>query len=141
MNFIEYSAATKKAGNYFKTQMEVLAKELEISRPEAQIMLFLYNNEHKDTARDICELMGLSKAYVSKAVEGLLQNEYIEIQVEKNDRRFQHMKLTEKAIEKAKVLREGQIEFFKRILEGIEEKDLQIFFQVCGRIADNAQKL
>lgn len=111
-----------------------------ITKPEADVLAFLYNNPTCDTAKDIVKLKGFSKAYVSKAVEPLLEKELITIYVDKNDRRCQHLKLTEKAKSVVIKLHKMQHKFINKITNGIDEKDIQNYLAVIERFAENALK-
>ena len=116
------------------------ADECGISKPEADILAFLYNNPTCDTAKDIVKLKGFSKSYVSKAVEPLLSKGLISIEIDIIDRRCQHLKLTEKSkpiIEKLYIM---QNNFVDKITEGIDKEDIKKYIEVMQRFSDNAQK-
>lgn len=116
------------------------ADECRITKPEADILAFLYNNPACDTAKDIAKLKGFSKAYVSKAVEPLLDKELIKIYIDKNDRRCQHLKLTEKSKPLVIKLQKMQIEFINKITDGIPKEDIEKYLEVMVGFANNALK-
>lgn len=114
--------------------------ECGITKPEADILAFLYNNPTCDTAKDIVKLKGFSKAYVSKAVEPLLDKGLITVYVDKNDRRCQHLKLTEKAKPIVIQLHKMQSQFIDKITNGISKEDIQKYLEVIEQFAVNALK-
>ena len=116
------------------------ADECGITKPEADILAFLYNNPACDTAKDIAKLKGFSKAYVSKAVEPLLDKELIKIYIDKNDRRCQHLKLTEESKPIIKELYDMQNKFINKITEGIDKKDIEKYLEVIQCFSENATK-
>ena len=116
------------------------AYECGISKPEADILAFLNNNPSCDTARDIVKLKGFSKAYVSKAVEPLILKGFIEVEVDKDDRRCQHLKLTEKSKPIVIKLYNMQSKFIDKITEGIDQKDIEKYLDVIQRFSENALK-
>ena len=108
---------------YYKLSCEA-AKKCGITKPEADILAFLFNNPKCDTAKDIVQLKGFSKAYVSKAVEPLLKKGFISIEVDKSDRRCQHLKLTSQSEEIVGELHKKQMEFLKKLTNNIPEEDI-----------------
>ena len=56
---------------YSKMIMEV-ADKYSMNKVEVDILLFLNNNPKYDTAKDIVELRGIAKSYVSKSVDKLV---------------------------------------------------------------------
>ena len=124
---------------YYNLSVKV-ANECGITKPEADILAFLNNNPSCDTARDIVKLKGFSKAYVSKAVEPLILKELIKVEVDKNDRRCQHLKLTEKSKPIVIKLYNMQSEFVEKITKGIDPKDIEKYIEVMHLFSENALK-
>lgn len=124
---------------YYNLSVKV-ANEFGITKPEADILAFLNNNPSCDTARDIVKLKGFSKAYVSKAVEPLILKELIKVEVNKNDRRCQHLKLTEKSKPILIKLHNMQNEFIEKITNGIDQKNIEKYIEVMHLFSENALK-
>lgn len=124
---------------YYNLSVKV-ANEFGITKPEADILAFLNNNPSCDTARDIVKLKGFSKAYVSKAVEPLILKELIKVEIDKDDRRCQHLKLTEKSKPILIKLHDMQNEFMEKITNGIDQKNIEKYIEVMHLFAENALK-
>lgn len=124
---------------YYSLSVKV-AYECGITKPEADILAFLNNNPTCDTAKDIVKLKGFSKAYVSKAVVPLLEKGFIKIDIDKSDRRCQHLKLTEKSKPIIKELYDMQNKFVNKITEGIDKKDIEKYLEVIQYFSENATK-
>lgn len=124
---------------YYNLSVKV-ANECGITKPEADILTFLNNNPSCDTAKDIVKLKGFSKAYVSNAVEPLILKELIKVEVNKNDRRCQHLKLTEKSKPIVIKLYNMQSEFIEKITKGIDPKDVEKYIEVMQLFSQNALK-
>lgn len=124
---------------YYNLSVKV-ANECGITKPEADILTFLNNNPSCDTAKDIVKLKGFSKDYVSKAVEPLILKELIKVEVNKNDRRCQHLKLTEKSKPIVIKLYNMQSEFIEKITKGIDPKDVEKYIEVMQLFSQNALK-
>lgn len=122
---------------YYKLSCEA-AKKCGITKPEADILAFLFNNPKCDTAKDIVQLKGFSKAYVSKAVEPLLKKGFISIEVDKSDRICQHLKLTSQSEEIVGELHKMQMEFLKKLTNNIPEEDILTFLEVTEKFANNS---
>ena len=124
---------------YYNLSVEV-ANECGITKPEADILAFLNNNPSCDTAKDIVKLRGFSKAYVSKAVEPLILKELIKVEVDKDDRRCQHLKLTEKSKPIVMKIYNMQSEFIEKITKGIDQKDIEKYIEVIKSFSQNSLK-
>lgn len=124
---------------YYNLSVKV-ANEFGITKPEADILAFLNNNPSCDTARDIVKLKGFSKAYVSKAVEPLILKELIKVEIDKDDRRCQHLKLTEKSKPILIKLHDMQNEFIEKITNGIDQKNIEKYIEVMHLFSENALK-
>ncbi len=124
---------------YYNLSVKV-ANEFGITKPEADILAFLNNNPSCDTARDIVKLKGFSKAYVSKAVEALILKELIKVEIDKDDRRCQHLKLTEKSKPILIKLHDMQNEFIEKITNGIDQKNIEKYIEVMHLFSENALK-
>lgn len=71
------------------------AARWQLSPAEIQILLFLDQMPHLDTARDVALHCGMSKASVSGNVLKLATRGLLTVDVDLKDRRFQHLTLTE----------------------------------------------
>lgn len=116
------------------------AEKSGITKPEADILIFLNNNPSFDTAKDISKLKGFSKAYVSKAVEPLFKKGLITIEVDSADRRCQHIKITEKATPIVAILHEMQVDFIDKITDGIDPEAIKTHWRVAELFSQNALK-
>ena len=128
----------KHMGDLYHKLSSKAAEECNLTKPEADILAFLFNNPKCDTAKDIVQLKGFSKAYVSKAVEPLLKKGFISIEVDKSDRRCQHLKLTSQSEEIVGELHKMQMEFLKKLTNNIPEEDILTFLEVTEKFANNS---
>lgn len=124
----------KKYDLYFNKAV----KECNITRPEADILVFIKNNPY-DTAIEIAKNGGFSKAYISKAICLLLKKDFISIKQDENDRRLQHLSLTEKSNEVLNKLLSAQNEFEKTITKGITEKEKENAQKFIEKILENTK--
>lgn len=112
---------------YRKLQDDICSK-YNISNVELDVLLFLSNNPKYDTAKDIVELRGLAKSYVSKAVDLLIRKEMISTFGDEKDRRITHLKLEEKSyeiIEEGKLSQNNFLEILYKDISQSERENLQ----------------
>lgn len=79
----------------FERMLSETAAKWQLSSSEIQILLFLDQMPHLDTARDVALHCGMSKASVSGNVLKLATRGLLTVDVDLKDRRFQHLTLTE----------------------------------------------
>ena len=133
-NFLYYVRLIKRM--YERTLAEA-AGRCGLSLPEADVLSFLRENPEFDAARDVALYREVSRAYVSKAVESLAGRGYIEIVQDKDDRRLQHLIITEKAKEAAKILHEAQFAFYGKVTRGLEAEELLAMLSAIEKCAGN----
>ena len=73
---------------------------------DIRVLLFFYEHKKWDTAKDIVQKHFLTKSYVSKAVDKLIEKGYLERRYYKEDRRYIHLVVQEKAVPVIKLIQE-----------------------------------
>ncbi len=116
-----------------------VADEFNISFPEAEVLSFLYEYKQFDTAKDIVSYKDVSKAYVSDAVYKLVKKNYLSIKVDKDDRRLQHLEITELAKKIAKSLQNAQQNFYKAIMSQLTDNEIQKLLTTIEKCAVGIQ--
>lgn len=130
----------KEAKNLYEKQFETLLEICNLSQLQMDVLLFLANNPEYDTAQSICSLRGLAKSNVSKGVDGLVRQGFLERQTDPDNRRTVHLKLTGKAMP---VVREGVIcqeKFSRLLIQGIPDAELEKARELFSRIHDNIRR-
>ncbi len=131
--------STRRVRELYDEAISRAASECGITKPEADVLLFLYNNPTLNTARDIVYYRGFSKAYVSKAVEPLLHRGYLSQVSDAQDRRKQLLSISggEDMIKK---LHRAQEEFMDELTRDIPQSDLDVFQRVSELMNKNAER-
>ena len=124
---------------YHETLKEC-SEKLGIARQEVDVLLFLNTHPLYNRACDVVNFRGLSKAYVSKALNSLLQNGFIRMELDSKDRRYQHIILEKKAEEIISYMRMKRRKMFESLIEGIPEEEMNIFFKVAELMIYNLKK-
>lgn len=121
---------------YAKCVGEICVKH-DITRMELDILLFLANNPHFDTAKEIIEVRYLSKSQVSSSIKlleerGLLKKEYTG-----GNRKTAHLVLCEEASAIIEDGRAAQEKFLAVILHGFTAEELECMKQHTDRMKKN----
>lgn len=132
--------STRRVRDQYDAAISRAAHQCGITRPEADVLLFLYNNPTLNTARDIVYYRGFSKAYVSKAVDPLIRQGMINMTTDPSDRRRQLLSISGGA-EIAEKLRTAQAAFLSALTEGIPQSELDCFMAVNEAMYKNAERI
>ncbi len=136
-NLNEFLTITHQFTKFYTQRISRAAEEFHISKVEADVLLFLYNNPSCNTAKEIVEFRHITKSYVSKAVELLVKGGYLACSEDKNDRRITRLGLLPKAEPVVKRLRQEQEKAFQMILKGITDSEQEKLRETIGKIYEN----
>lgn len=128
----------KQGMHLYDRRIEEAAHRLGLTKPEADVLLFLANNPQYNTARDVVHHRGFSKTYVSRSVESLTRRGLLTAVQSAADRRVQYLHMTERASLPVQMLRQTQKEFFHILTEDMTDEDMatleRIFSQVNRKL-------
>lgn len=98
-------------------------------------------SRNKTTMIDISKTLKRDKAQVTRLIDELCKAGMISRETNPDDGRSKILKLTQKG--NALFIRIEKIEaqFSEELIEGISEKDLQIFFDVSDQLSDNLREI
>ena len=111
-----------------------------LTRNEVDVLLFLANNPGCDTARDMVELRGLTKAHVCRSVEHLAGLGFLEARRDGRDRRVVRLKLLPAADAAVDAARAAQQTFFHRLWRGVAPEEDAVLERVLGRLSANLKE-
>lgn len=116
-------------------------EEYGLTPSEIDVLMFLLNNAPQlDTAKDISQYKGISKALVCRSVDSLSKRGLISSEVDKYDRRIVHLALSDAASEIVQRLKMSKELFSSRVTEGINEEDMKIFIKAVNTMVDNINR-
>lgn len=136
-----YLRLIKEVTGRYQSRISAAAAEQGLSKPEADVLLFLSNNPQYHTAREVVLHRGLSKAYVSKAVERLAERGFLTVTVSEADRRVQHLLLTAAAREAVYGLRRAQGQYFRQLTEGVTAAETAALERLMEQVWENLGKM
>lgn len=110
--------------------------EYDLKSAHISCLYYLYTGEHM-TATDLCEKCEEDKATISRAVEYLEKNGYIECEVKSAKRYKSELLLTEKGKLVGKKIADKISEVLDEISAGITEEERKAFYRSLQIISEN----
>lgn len=132
--------SNKWRDNYDKSITDC-ALSLGLTKPEADVLLFLANNPDYHVSKDIVLYRGLSKSYVSKALALLKEKGYITFSSDSKDKRYQKITLENNVMESVKKIQSVQKSAIDFLKDGITKEEIETFHKVLDKIFDNLTKM
>ncbi len=126
-----------------KLYMKICAQAVQdegLSQNEIDVILFLRKYEKVDTAKEIAKYRCMSKSLVCKAVDSLTSRGYLEVIQDREDRRFQHLKLSSRGKAAVQKLQNAREEFLAALQQGVSQEEMDVFLRVLSKIRNNARK-
>lgn len=117
-------------------------KDKEITTTQMEILLYIFKNEDKDIyQKDLENVLNLRRATVSGVLQTMEKNNLITRITDAEDTRTKKIILNEETrnIFLRQLKQFDEIE--KVIVEGISEKELEVFFEVIQKMKNNVEKL
>lgn len=137
--FEKFIYLSNNSRNLYSDTIANCAKSCGITKPEADLLLFFGNNPKFTNAVDAVNYRKFSKAYVSKALSSLSKRNYITIEENKIDRRYQQITINDCAKKILKITRMPS-KLFKKMRQGISDEEFSTFLHVIEKITDNYLK-
>lgn len=143
----------RRAGHEIKTLSNLLKRKLSSSFSEEEesiryitgvqgrILGYLYHHQGKEIfQRDIEAEFLIRRSTVTGILQLMEKNGLIERQPVARDARLKQLKLTEKAIEENQRI-EARIDRIEaRLIQGISEEDMEIFYRVAEQMKRNLEE-
>ena len=139
-NTTEVLMATSMFGKLYTKKILEVASKYNMNKVEVDILLFLNNNPQYETAKDIAELRGIAKSYVSKSVDKLVAKNFLSIHADKEDRRVIHLKVENLAGEVIKEALEAQRKYVDTIYNGISKEEEEVLKEIVNKMLSNIKK-
>lgn len=137
---VMYLKLQKRSADLYNKKIEQAAAGSGLTKPEADVLLFFSNHPAYTSAADAVRVRGLSKCYVSKAVEGLRQKGLVSVHVNKKDRRFQNISLLAASKPAASALQCAQQQFIGQLTETLTEEEKSLFMGILTKMLENTEK-
>lgn len=136
MNYLDFIASTQE---YYHRIISPVSLKYHLTYMELTILLYLANNPGHDTAAEIVRKRHLTKSHVSTSIKTLEEKGLLQKERAGNDRRTDHLILTDASSSIVRAGQAAQKEFYDGITDGLSEKSLEslvsCFMQMDRNIA------
>ena len=113
----------------------------DLKGPHVSCLYYLYKSNGSLTLKELCDICDEDKAYISRAIDSLEKDGYIECN-SKTEKRY---KIPLMLTEKGKIAAEKTVGKIDQIVEsaglGISQEDREVFYRVFKTISENLQNI
>lgn len=136
-NIIEVLKISRLIIEEHNMQILSVSKKYNLSFSEADMLLIFSNNPNVINAKDVVCLSNVSKAYVSKAINQLVDKKLITVCVDENDKRKQKVIVNDSAKDIVKELNKVENSYLNTIRKNISKESIDTLINVFYKVKDN----
>ena len=115
-------------------QILELRQKYDMKKAELEILYFLSRCGGHNTSTDIHYQLMMNRGHISQAVDGLCRRKLITAIPDQEDRRYVHYEVLDSAGEIVAEMTKRREAMNRKILEGISEDELRVFYDVSAKI-------
>ena len=108
-----------------------------LKKIDIDVLYFLSHSGKQDTAKDIANLIYVSKAHVSKAIENLHQKALIDLIADPSDRRYVHISISGSGQQIVDEIKQIRAKTEKILFDGISPEDRELLLRLSYQIAND----
>ena len=123
-----------------KTLLREQLKDYDMTVSDFEMLIFLAKSDC-NTPTDIVRERGYSRSLVSKMIDRLMKQGYVETTQDKEDRRIVHLTLTDRADELVKILVQINQRVNTLLSESVSAEDMDIVWSVLTTVRNSLQTL
>lgn len=136
-NIIEVLKISRLIIEEHNMQILSVSKKYNLSFSEADMLLIFSNNPNVINAKDVVCLSNVSKAYVSKAINQLVDKKLITVCVDENDKRKQKVIVNDSAKDIVKELNKVENSYLNSLRKNISKESIDTLINVFYKVKDN----
>lgn len=136
-NIIEVLKISRLIIEEHNMQILSVSKKYNLSFSEADMLLIFSNNPNVINAKDVVCLSNVSKAYVSKAINQLVDKKLITVCVDENDKRKQKVIVNDSAKDIVKELNKVENSYLNTLRKNISKESIDTLTNVFYKVKDN----
>ena len=140
----EIGFVIRRLNNAIMRDVEKSKDELQVEQIKGingWVISYFYENRDKDIfQRDFEEKFSIRGSTASCMLKTMEQKGFIERQSVANDARLKKIVLTEKAIKQHNIIMNDIIKREKKLKNGIDEEELDVFFKVMNKLTANMEE-
>lgn len=133
---------TAKLEKLYRSCLQDAAAGYQLSPNETAVLLFLcHYAPEQDTATDIAQSRGISKALVARSVDGLHRRGFLACERDESDRRVVHLRLCGEGAAAAAQLQKSCWEVARQLRQGISDEELLTVHRIMKKMQRNLDAL
>lgn len=136
-NLIDIVKLSRLVGFSYNDIIKVVAERNKLNWFEANTLLVLSNNKDIINAKDVVNFSKVSKAYVSKSINSLLEKKLISIEVDDSDKRKQKIIINKSANKVIDDLKKSEKRYLENLVNNIDVKEIDEFIKLYKLLGDN----
>lgn len=136
----ELLSVARQVKKLINKKMEPVLVGCELKPIEVDILLFIYNHPHIDTAKELMKIFHLSKAHISHSLENLRENGYIHLCEDEKDHRIMHIVVEKEAFSVINKVDKVYCDCKKVIQTGITKDEIYVLKSIFDKINCNIEK-
>lgn len=126
----------------YRSCFRCAVEDCRLTPNEIAVLLFLGRNAPgRDTATDIAQSCGISKALVARSVSGLHRRGFLDCERDRDDRRMVHLRLRGEGRAVAERLVQNGRRIAVELYRGIRPEELQLVRQIMQKMQGNLDAL
>lgn len=120
----------------------IYISELHIEFPSQVLVILMITYYHQGIIQqDIAEIVKKDKSAVLRQIDMLEEKGLIRRQADENDRRKKFIILTDEGTKVAQTLAKKEAEFFRLLLHGVNQQEVETFEKVLTVLKTNAENI
>lgn len=136
-NLIDIVKLSRLVGCSYNDTIKVVADRNKLNWFEADMLLILSNNKDIINAKDVVNFSKVSKAYVSKSINSLLEKKLISIEVDDSDKRKQKIIINKSANKVIDDLKKSEKKYLENLVNNIDVKEVDKFIKLYKLLGNN----
>lgn len=136
-NLIDIVKLSRLVGCSYNDIIKVVADRNKLNWFEADMLLILSNNKDIINAKDVVNFSKVSKAYVSKSINSLLEKKLISIEVDDSDKRKQKIIINKSANKVIDDLKKSEKKYLENLVNNIDVKEIDKFIKLYKLLGNN----
>lgn len=136
-NLIDIIKLSRLINCSYNEVIKLVATQHKLSWIEADMLLILSDNKDIINAKDIVNFSKVSKAYVSKSINLLIDKKLISMKVDEKDKRKQTIIINDEAYYIIKELKKYQVIYLSNLIKNINKNDVDKFIELFKLLGNN----
>ena len=136
-----FTMQVAKCSRYIRKIKQEEMETFDLKGPHVSCLYYLYKSNGALTLKELCDVCDEDKAYISRAVDSLEKDGYIECNSKTEKRYKSPLTLTQKGLEVSKEINKKIDQIVIEAGQGVTQENREIFYKTFKIISDNLKKM